>query len=128
MIAALMGILIRQGAYELWQPAPIPEWQHPEDPRARIRIADLLHMSSGLRIKAPQDPDYDPAGTYPDHLYLYAGGVDSFHYAATRPLQWPPGAVGRYACLGGRWAPYLRRFFLDQWGVGSALFPRTRTS
>ena len=53
-------------------------------------------MSSGLRIRAPQDPDYDPAGPYPDHLYLYTGGIDSFKYAATRPQQWLPGTVGRY--------------------------------
>src|SRR5262249_20096200 len=44
-----------------------------------------MRMSSGLRIRAPQDPDYDFAGPYPDHLYLYTGGVNSFHYAATRP-------------------------------------------
>src|ERR1700730_9604783 len=50
---------------------------------AKIRLADILHMSSGLRIKAPQDPDYNPSGPYPDHLYLYTGSVDSFHYAAT---------------------------------------------
>lgn len=86
--ATIMGILIRQGIYDLWQPAPIPEWQQPGDPRAKIRIADILHMSSGLRIRAPQDPDYDANGGYPDHLYLYTGTVDSFKYAATRPLQW----------------------------------------
>ena len=96
LTATLMGVLIQQGVYELEQPAPIPEWQAPGDPRAKIRIADLLHMSSGLRIRAPQDPDYDPQGPYPDHLYLYTGGVNSFQYAATRPLQWPPGTVGRY--------------------------------
>ena len=45
-----MGILIKQGIYDLWQPAPIPEWQGAGDPRAKIRIADLLRMSSGLRI------------------------------------------------------------------------------
>src|SRR5438132_1340893 len=93
--ATLMGILIRRGAYDLWQPAPVPEWRQPGDPRAKIRIADLLNMSSGLRIRAPQDPDYDPSGPYPDHVYLYTGGINSFHYAATRPLQWPPGTVGR---------------------------------
>src|SRR5437868_14079533 len=71
--ATLIGILIKQGVYDLWQPAPIPEWQGPDDPRAKIRIADLLHMSSGLRIRAPQDPDYDPSGPYPDHLYLHDG-------------------------------------------------------
>jgi hypothetical protein len=42
--ATLMGVLIKQGAYDLWQPAPIPEWQSPGDPRAKIRIADILHM------------------------------------------------------------------------------------
>jgi len=76
--ATLMGVLIQQSAYELWQPAPIPEWQEGHDLRSEIRIADLLHMSSGLRIKALEDPDYDPAGTYPDHLYLYTGGVTRF--------------------------------------------------
>ncbi len=73
LTATLMGILIKQGVYDLWQSAPVPEWQSANDPRAKIRIADILHMSSGLRIKAPQDPDYDPAGTYSDHLYLYTG-------------------------------------------------------
>lgn len=93
----LMGILIKQGAYELSQRAPIPEWQQtPNDPRAAIRIADILRMSSGLRIRAPQDPDFDASGPYPDHLYYYTGSVDSFKYAATRPQQWPPNTVGRY--------------------------------
>ena len=60
----LMGILMQQGVYTLEQPAPIPEWQTPGDPRAKIRIMDILHMSSGLRIIAPQDPDYNErAGT-----------------------------------------------------------------
>jgi len=96
LTATLLGILIKRGVYDLWQPAPVPEWQSPGDPRSKIRIADILHMSSGIRIRAPQDPDYDRSGPYPDHLYLYTGGVDSFHYAATRPQQWPPNTVGRY--------------------------------
>ena len=29
----------------------------PGDPRQEIRITDLMRMSSGLRIRAPQDPD-----------------------------------------------------------------------
>ena len=94
--ATLMGILVRQGVYDIAQPAPIPEWQAAGDPRAKIRIADILHMSSGLRIRAPQDPDFDPSGPYTDHVYLYTGSADTFKYAATRPLQWPPNTVGRY--------------------------------
>ena len=72
--ATLLGILLDKGVYELAQPAPIPEWQIPGDPRGKIRIEDLLHMSSGLRIRAPQDPDYDSSGPYPDHLYLTPEG------------------------------------------------------
>ena len=94
--STIMGTLVHKGVYSLEQPAPIPEWQGASDPRARIKIQDILRMSSGIRIKAPGDPDYDPKGTYPDHLYLYTGGVDSFKYAATRPRQWPPNTVGRY--------------------------------
>ena len=56
LTGALMGVLIEQGAYELWQPAPIPEWQSAGDPRQAIRIGDIMRMSSGIRIRAPQDP------------------------------------------------------------------------
>lgn len=122
--ATLMGVLIQQGAYELWQPAPIPEWQEGKDLRSEIRIADLLHMSSGLRIKALEDPDYDPTGTYPDHLYLYTGGVDSFHYAATRPLQWLPGKVGRYRNTDPVLTNYLIRLAVEKRGEQYLSFPR----
>lgn len=84
--AALFGILVKDGVYDLDQPAPIPEWRTPSDPRAKIRIADLLHMSSGLRIRAPQDPDYDPTGPYPDHVYLYTGGIGKPLPAGFRPI------------------------------------------
>jgi CubicO group peptidase (beta-lactamase class C family) len=110
----LMGILIQQGVYDLWQPAPIPEWQTPGDPRAKIRIADILRMSSGLMARAPQDPDFDEKGPYPDHLYLYTGSVDSFKYAATRPLQWPPNTVGRYRDTDPVLTNYLIRLAVEQ--------------
>jgi len=122
--AALMGILIQQGAYSLWEPAPIPEWQAPGDPRAKIRVADLLRMSSGLRIRAPYDPDYDPTGPYPDHLYLYTGSVNSFHYAATRPLQWPPNTVGRYRNTDPVLINYLIRLAVERRGADYLEFPQ----
>ncbi len=124
LTATLMGVLVKQGVYDLWQPAPIPEWQSAGDPRAKIRIADILHMSSGLRIKAPQDPDYDPSGTYPDHLYLYTGSVDSFHYAATRPPQWPPNTVGRYHNTDPVLINYLIRLAIQKRGEEYLFFPQ----
>jgi CubicO group peptidase (beta-lactamase class C family) len=122
--AALMGTLIERGVYDLWQPAPIPEWQSPEDPRARIRIADLLRMSSGLRIRSPYDPEYEASGPYPDHLYLYTGGIDSFHYAATRPLEWPPNTVGRYRNTDPVLLNYLIRLAVQGLGEDYASFPQ----
>jgi hypothetical protein len=105
----IMGTLIHRGVYTLDQPAPVPEWQAEGDPRKAIRIQDIMRMSSGMRIKAPNDPDYDPNGTYPDHLYLYTGGVDSYKYAATRPPQWPPNTIGRYRNTDPVLANYLNR-------------------
>ena len=120
----LMGTLIKQGVYALDQPAPIPEWSSPGDPRAKIKIVDLLHMSSGIRIRAPQDPDYDPSAGYPDHVYLYTGPIDAFHYAATRPLQWPPGTVGRYRNTDPVLINYLIRLAVEKRGEDYHSFPR----
>jgi CubicO group peptidase (beta-lactamase class C family) len=122
--ATLLGILVKQGVYELTQPAPIPEWQAPGDARAKIRIEDILRMSSGLRIRAPQDPDYDASGPYPDHLYLYTGGVDSYHYAATRPQQWPPNSVGRYRNSDPVLISYLIRLAVEKRGEDYLSFPQ----
>jgi CubicO group peptidase (beta-lactamase class C family) len=124
LTATLLGILIKQGVYRLQQPAPIPEWQTPGDPRAAIRIADILHMSSGLRIRAPQDPDFDPSGPYPDHLYLYTGSVNSFQYAATRPLQWPPNTVGRYHNTDPVLINYLIRLAVEKRNEEYLSFPQ----
>jgi len=62
-------ILVKEAVYELTQPAPIPEWQVPGDARAKIRIEDILHMSSGLRTGRRRTPTMmRPALS--DHLYL----------------------------------------------------------
>ena len=122
--ATLMGVLIQQGVYTLDQPAPIPEWQTPGDPRPQIRIEDLLHMSSGLRIKAPRRSRIRSGGTYPDHLFLYTGRVDSFNYAATRPPQWPPNTVGRYRNTDPVLTNYLVRLAVEKRGEDYLSFPQ----
>ena len=124
VVATMMGLLIKQGVYTLDQPAPIPEWQGEGDPRQKIRISDLLHMSSGLRIKAPDDPDFDPNGTYPDHIYFYTGRVNAFNYAATRPQQWQPNLVGRYRNTDPVLASYLVRLAVEKRGEEYLSFPQ----
>jgi CubicO group peptidase (beta-lactamase class C family) len=124
LTGTLVGILIHQRAFQLWQPAPIPEWQSPGDPRRAIRIGDIMRMSSGLRIRAPQDPDYDPSLGYPDHLYYYTGTINSFHWAATRPQQWPPNTVGRYRNTDPVLANYLVRLAVEKRGEDYHAFPQ----
>ena len=96
LTGTLMGVLIHKGVYELWQPAPVPEWQGEGDPRQAIRIGDIMRMSSGLRFRNRSDPGYDPEVGYPDHLYVYTGTVNSFAWAASKDQQWEPNTVGRY--------------------------------
>lgn len=124
LTATLMGILMQRGVYTLNQAAPIPEWQGDGDPRKQITIANIMNMSSGIRIRAPQDPDYDPSLGYPDHLYLYTGGVNSFTYAATRPQQWPPNTVGRYRNTDPVLINYLVRLGVEKMGEDYLSFPQ----
>ena len=124
LTATMLGILIKEGVYSLDQPAPIPQWQKEGDGRASIKIADILHMSSGLYCRAPQDPDYDPALGYPDHLYLYTGGVNSFEYAASLPQQWLPNKVGRYRNVDPVLTNYLVRLGVEGRGEAYHTFPQ----
>ncbi len=125
LTGTLMGVLIQMGVYELWEPAPIPQWQSEGDPRQEIRIGDIMRMSSGIRINAPGDPDYDES-TYADHYYLYTGTVNSFEYAATRPQQWPPNTVGRYRNTDPVLASYLVRLGVESLGEDYHSFPQRR--
>jgi CubicO group peptidase (beta-lactamase class C family) len=124
LTGALMGVLIERGVYGLWDPAPVPEWQGEGDGRQAIRIGDIMRMSSGIRIRAPQDPDYDPALGYPDHVYLYTGTVDSYAYAATRPQQWEPNTVGRYRNTDPVLTNYLIRLGVEGLGEDYHAFPQ----
>jgi CubicO group peptidase (beta-lactamase class C family) len=124
LTATLLGILIKDGVYSLDQPAPIPEWQNEHDPRKKIRITDILHMSSGLKFRAPHDPDFDPADGYPDHRYVYTGAVNSFEWAAKRPLQWAPNTVGRYRNSDPVVANYMIRLAVEKLGGDYHSFPQ----
>ena len=88
-------MLIKDGEFGLYDPAPVPEWLRLSDSRSKIRIADLLRMSGGLHFTAPRDPDFSP-DVFPDHVYVYNGAVNIFEFACARPLQFPPNTEGRY--------------------------------
>lgn len=87
LAGALVGVAVREGVLDPAQPAPVPEWQRPGDPRAAITLDQLLRMSSGLHS--------DTAGNRTDALYF--GGATVAEAATGWPLQVPPGTHYRYA-------------------------------
>ena len=139
MTATLIGRLIQMGHLEIWQPAPVPEWQNsPGDPRAQIRIADLLRMSSGLRFSnTDATPEQMAASFIPgqvDHRMGYVAPIDAFQFSVSRDAEFPPNTVGRYRNsdpwtlgyivkrtveneLGGEYLSWPQRALFDKIGI-----------
>jgi CubicO group peptidase (beta-lactamase class C family) len=93
--SALIGILVGDGQFTVDDPAPIPAWRNPADPRSKITIGHLLHMSSGLAFDSPDEV----ALMFTDrdhHRAVYFGAVDVFDYCTNRPVEFPPDTVWRY--------------------------------
>jgi CubicO group peptidase (beta-lactamase class C family) len=83
----VIGAAVQQGLIRTDQPAPVPEWQRPGDPRRAITFDHLLRMASGLHSDFP--------GNRTDDLYF--GGVAVSDQIAAWPLVAPPGTRFRYA-------------------------------
>lgn len=96
LTATMVGVLVHQGLLALDQPAPVPLWRAPGDPRASITIRDLLQMSGGLLFSGQDDPRQAWRLGVPDHLYVYSDALDAFQFAIDRPAEFSPGTVGRY--------------------------------
>src|SRR3990172_7070763 len=122
--APLIGLLIQEGALSLDQPAPVPAWQAEGEPRKAITVGNLLNMSSGLHFTAPRDPDYSEDKGYPDHMFIYTGAVDAFEYSYSKPLQFPPGTVGRYRNSDPLTLGYLVRRIVTERGEDYLTFPQ----
>jgi CubicO group peptidase (beta-lactamase class C family) len=95
--AALVGVLAEQGEIDLDEPAPVIEWQGPDDPRKGIKVRDLLNMSSGLDFH-----NYDDGGRIDawsasnEHSRIYFDGINVFELAINQPLDISPGTQFRY--------------------------------
>ena len=92
---ALLGILVRNGKLDIYEPAPIAEWSAPGDPRKTITLDQLLRMVSGIGcgqslhtsgfttiFDADTQMEYDMA--------------DQSAFAASASLRAKPGSEWRY--------------------------------
>lgn len=87
---ALVGILVREGRLALEAPAPVPEWQAPDDPRRAITLGHLLRMESGLKFSENYTDPLD------DVVWMLFGTGDASGYAAAKPLAAAPGETWKY--------------------------------
>ncbi len=85
--ATVIGRAVQLGLMKVDAPADVPEWKLPADPRAAVKLADLMHMSSGLWTNGP--------GNRTDEIYLGGGSVTQ--WATAMPLEATPGARFRYS-------------------------------
>ena len=95
--STLVGQLVGQGKLQLDAPAPVPAWHvDPNDPRGRITLAQLLHMSSGLQ----HDELGDPVENSDTNRALFADhSADMLAYAVSKPLEAAPGTKYSYSSL-----------------------------
>ena len=92
--AVMIGMLIADGRLQLDQPAPVPAWQRPGDPRGEITLRQLLQMRSGLRHTEAGDPIYESG----EVRMLFLDGRDVLAaYAEAQPLEAEPGRQWEYS-------------------------------
>lgn len=92
--AVLIGLLVADGRLTLDQPAPVPAWQRPGDPRGEITLRHLLQMRSGLRHLENGKP---VATGDTVRMLVLDGRDDEAAYAEAQPLEAVPGAKWEYS-------------------------------
>lgn len=88
VMGALIGTLVRDGKLNLASKRLLPEWT---DSRAEITLEDMLRMRSGLRFSE------NYSDTQSDVTRMLYDSQDSAGYAASRPLEHPPGTRWKYS-------------------------------
>lgn len=87
---ALIGMLVKDGKLREDDPAPVPEWSNPADPRHGITLKNLLQQCSGLKF----EENYAHSSNATIMLYECA---DMGAYTAAQPLANTPGSVWYYS-------------------------------
>lgn len=135
VMGALIGTLVRDGKLGLADDRLLLEWTGPGDPRAKIALEDLLRMRSGLAFSEVY------SNPLSDVTRMLFDGGDAGGFAASRPLEAPPGTKWKYSSgttnilsliarrkLGEALYPsWPRKALFDPLGMTSAVFETDET-
>lgn len=90
--SAMVGILVGQGKLSIKDPAPVPEWRSPDDPRHSITTDMLLRMSGGQEW-------YEAYADHPvsDVNLMLFTKPDMAAFAAAKPLASAPDTKWEYS-------------------------------
>jgi len=94
MLHAVIGMLVDEGRLVLEDPAPVPAWQAPGDPRGAITLEQLLEMRDGLDFVEEYE---EPETSDVLQMLFGTGQQDMAAFAADRPLAAPPGTRFNYS-------------------------------
>ena len=95
--ATLLGLMIADGRLALDEPAPVPEWHNPGDPRAKITLRHLLHMSSGLDHTEMAEGNIEIFDADTPRMLFLDGRENVARYAESRTLEANPGEKYEYS-------------------------------
>lgn len=94
--AMLVGELVADGKLQLDAPAPVAEWQKPDDPRRAITLRQLLNMASGLE----HTEEGKPVERSDTNQVLFVGGTENMAARSiAHPLEAKPGEKFEYSSL-----------------------------
>jgi CubicO group peptidase (beta-lactamase class C family) len=132
VLHAVVGMLVAEGRMALDEPAPVPAWADPADPRHGITLEHMLAMRDGLDWAEVYE--LDGRSDVVDMLFG-DGQADMAAFAADRPLAHPPDTVFNYSSgtsniisglvaatvgAGDPYGRFLRHRLLDPLGMTSA--------
>jgi CubicO group peptidase (beta-lactamase class C family) len=93
----LVGLMVADGLLVLDDPAPVPEWASPGDPRGKITLRQLIHMSSGLDHTEVAEGDKAIYEADTTRLLFLDGRENVAQYAEKRNLEAEPGSKYEYS-------------------------------
>jgi CubicO group peptidase (beta-lactamase class C family) len=95
--ATLLGFMVADGLLVLDDPAPVPEWASPGDPRGKITLRQLLHMSSGIDHTEMAEGDKAIYEADTPRVLFLDGRENVARYAESRTLEANPGRKFEYS-------------------------------